>query len=136
MALAVFLDAIGEGTQAPIFLLLDLAVLAFDDGLEVGRECVHLLRADVLARDQEMLIESHVRPFVGLRTERAREPASGSDRWDAGRSDIAPIGTPRRPQPPRGGRIADGAGKGKRADKPATVAPLVSGPLTGRTNIP
>ena len=29
---------------------------AFDDGLEVGRQRVHLLRADILARDQEMLI--------------------------------------------------------------------------------
>jgi hypothetical protein len=48
----------------------------------------------------------------------------------------SPLRAPRRPQPPRGGRIADGAGKGKRADKPATLGPLVSGPLTGCTKIP
>ena len=43
MALAVLLDAIGKSAQAPIFLLLDLAAFAFDDGLEMGGECVHLL---------------------------------------------------------------------------------------------
>ena len=67
MPLAVLLDAIGEAAQAPIFLLLDLAVLSFDDGLEVGRQRVHLLRADVLARDQEMLVQSHVRSFSSVR---------------------------------------------------------------------
>src|SRR6185437_7999068 len=64
MALAVFLDAIGKSAQAPIFLLLDLAAFAFDDGFEVGRQRVHLLRADVLARDQEMLVKSHVPSFA------------------------------------------------------------------------
>ena len=61
MALAVLLDAIGETTQAPIFLIIDLAAFALDDGLEVGCKRVHLLRADILARDQEMLVKSHVR---------------------------------------------------------------------------
>ena len=63
MPLAVLLDAIGQSAQAPIFLLLDLAAFAFDDGLEMGGQCVHLLRADILARDQEMLVKSHVRSF-------------------------------------------------------------------------
>jgi hypothetical protein len=39
--LAVLLDAVGKVAQAPIFLLLDLAALAFDDGLEMGGERVH-----------------------------------------------------------------------------------------------
>ena len=43
MPLAVLLDAIGKPAQAPIFLLLDLAAFAFDDGFEVGRQRVHLL---------------------------------------------------------------------------------------------
>ncbi len=43
MPLAVLLDAIGEAAQSPIFLLLDLAAFAFDDGFEMGRERVHLL---------------------------------------------------------------------------------------------
>ena len=62
MALAVLLDAVGEAAKAPIFLLLDLAAFAFDDGFEVGGERVDRLRADILARDQEMLVKSHV-PF-------------------------------------------------------------------------
>ena len=56
MALAVLLDAVGEAAQAPIFLLLDLAAFGFDDGFQVGRERVHRLRADVLARDQHVLV--------------------------------------------------------------------------------
>ena len=63
MPLAILLDAIGKSAQAPIFLLFDFAALAFDDGLEVGRKCIDLLRADILARDQEMLVKSHVRSF-------------------------------------------------------------------------
>ncbi len=59
MALAVFFDAEGKRAQAPIFLLLDLAAFGFDDGLQVGRQRVHRLRADVLARNQHVLIESH-----------------------------------------------------------------------------
>src|SRR5262249_42680683 len=61
MPLAILLDAISEPAQAPIFLLLDFAAAALNDGLEMGGERVHRLRADILARDQEMLIKSHVR---------------------------------------------------------------------------
>ena len=75
MALAVLLDAIRQTAQAPIFLLLDLAAFAFDDGLEVGRQCVHLLRADILARDQKMLVKSHLAfPFLWPRNEGGRDP--------------------------------------------------------------
>ena len=56
--------AIGERAQAPIFLLLDLAALGFDDGLQMGRKRVDRLRADILARDQHVLVKSHERSFL------------------------------------------------------------------------
>src|ERR1700722_12713009 len=75
MPLAVLVDAISKSAQAPIFLLLDLAAFAFDDGLEMGGQCVDLLRADVLAGDQEMLVKSHLLPFpFGPRNEAGRDP--------------------------------------------------------------
>src|SRR5258708_11004737 len=48
MALAVLLDAVRQAAQAPIFLLLDPAAFAFDDGLEMGGQCVHLDRKSVV----------------------------------------------------------------------------------------
>ncbi len=88
MPLAVLLDAIGKSAQAPIFLLLDLAAFAFDDGLEVGGQCVHLLRADILARDQEMLVKSHLLPFpFGRGTKAGRVPSFALAR--PGRATIA-----------------------------------------------
>src|ERR1700743_3971031 len=80
MPLAVLLDAIGKSAQAPIFLLLDLAAFAFDDGFEMGGKCVHRLRADVLARDQEMLVKSHVRSLFWLRSDVGRTPGTASAR--------------------------------------------------------
>ncbi|HEY1638033.1 MAG TPA: hypothetical protein VGF62_05880, partial [Rhizomicrobium sp.] len=88
------------------------------DGLEVGRECVHLLRANILARDQEMLVKSHERPFPG-----PAEPVGGEalhpvmDREEAG-----PSGMQRWVKPPsrdreatmEPGRIAGAAGDRKR----------------------
>src|SRR3954466_16097280 len=102
MALAVFLDAIGQATQAPIFLLLDLAAFAFDNGLEVGGQSVHLLRADILARDQKMLVESHLSPFPLVRNESAG--GSRLSPWlvrDAHHAQTLHQEGPGRPQPLR-----------------------------------
>ncbi len=72
MPLAVLLDAVGEAAKAPIFLLFDIAAIALDDGLEMGGEGVDRLRADVLARDQEMLVESHIHSLVWAAVRRGR----------------------------------------------------------------
>jgi hypothetical protein len=60
VAFPVLLDPVGQAPEAPIFVLLDLAALAIQEGLEVGPHRVHQLPADVLARDQEMLVKSHI----------------------------------------------------------------------------
>ena len=82
MPLAILLDTIGKPAQAPVFLLLDFTAFAFDDGLQVRRQRVHLLRADVLARDQEMLVKSHMSvPFSGCGARAGGEPSRVMDRW-------------------------------------------------------
>ncbi len=104
MPLAVLLDAIGKTAQAPIFLLLDLAAFAFDDGLEVGRQRVHLLRADILARDQEMLVKSHVRSLSSAAERRGADTRRRFGSPDPRTMRIPPSKeASRRPQPLRGG---------------------------------
>ena len=89
MPLAVFLDPVGERAQAPIFLLLDLAAFGFDDGLQMGRERVHRLRADVLARDQHVLVESHERSFLwGAALRQGKGPLAHVGSRSAGPSGI------------------------------------------------
>src|SRR5262249_9734152 len=114
-----------QTAQAPIFLLLDLAAFAFDDGLEMGGECVHLLRADVLARDQEMLIKSHLLPFpYRPRNEAGRVPVFALAR--PGRATIAQTLRKRAPADHdrlRGGSIEKRCKKGKSVKKAATGPP-------------
>src|SRR5690606_20875179 len=97
-------DAIGKSAQAPIFLLLDLAAFAFDDGLEMGGQCVHLLRADILARDQKMLVKSHLASLSFGRGTKGRgsAPRLGSSGRRTMRTPSDEEG-PGRPQPLRAG---------------------------------
>src|SRR6202000_930385 len=102
--------AVRHAPKAAVFLLLDLAAFAFDDGLEVGGQCVHLLRADILARDQEMLIESHLVPFHYGRGDSGAGYAPPL--WLARDAHHAQTskGGPGRPRPLRGGSIGKMAG--------------------------
>ena len=72
MPLAVLFDAVGEGAQAPVFALLDLAALALElggDGVGYG---FHLLLSHVVASDEHAFIQWHVwslwlnRPTMGI----------------------------------------------------------------------
>src|SRR4029079_1591083 len=59
VTLAVLLDAIGEGTQAPVLLLGDGATEPGDQVGELGGQGLHLRRRDVLTRNEDILIECH-----------------------------------------------------------------------------
>src|SRR5262249_51706942 len=63
MRLAVLAQTIGEGLHAPLLGLGDLAPHLFDDGLELGGQFLDLLRAGVLAREEDVFVEWHPMPF-------------------------------------------------------------------------
>ncbi len=57
MCLAVLADAEGERLDAPVFGIADeLAAEALDDALESGRHFLDLLRAQILARQIDVLV--------------------------------------------------------------------------------
>src|SRR5947209_11506377 len=71
--LAVLADAEGEGLDAPIFGVADeLAAEAFDDAFEVGRHLLHLLCAEVLARQIDVFVQWHGMPFPCYRSSGAK----------------------------------------------------------------
>ena len=63
MRLAVLLDPVGEGLDAPIFDLADRAAEIGDGGLELLGEGLRLLGGEVLASKENMLVKSHGLPF-------------------------------------------------------------------------
>src|SRR5215510_913096 len=63
MGLAVLTQTVGEGLHAPLLGLGDLATHLFDDGLELGGQFFDLLRAGVLAREEDVFVEWHPMPF-------------------------------------------------------------------------
>ncbi len=65
MRLAVLAQPIGEGLDAPLLELGDLAAHLLDDALELGGQFFDLLRADVLARQEDVFVERHGMPFPG-----------------------------------------------------------------------
>ena len=74
VSLAVLLDAVGEGLQAPVLDPADLAAVRFDHTLVLFDESVDLLGGHVLAGQEYMFVESHVAlPF--LRLIHTRKPA-------------------------------------------------------------
>src|SRR5262249_33663585 len=62
--LAVLLDAESEALEPPIFGLADGPALTFDDCPEFLHQPFDLLRGDVLARQEHMLIKRHGLPFL------------------------------------------------------------------------
>src|SRR4029077_2827203 len=59
MRLAVLLDAEGEALEPPIFGLADGPAATFDDRAVLLHQAFDLLRGDVLARQEHMLIKRH-----------------------------------------------------------------------------
>ena len=77
MRLAILAHPKGEGLDAPILGLGDRSSHLINDALELRRQFFDLLRADVLARDINMLVERH-RPFPPFKPIPALSPSSPS----------------------------------------------------------
>jgi len=71
MGLAILVDAIRQGLQAPRLDLGDGAALGGDKGLELLGERLDLLRGHVLTRNEHVLVKSHNEPFF-VSTKRPR----------------------------------------------------------------
>ena len=56
---AVLADAVGEGLQAPIFVLGDFAAHLPDDTGQLGGQFLDLLRAQILARKVDVFVQRH-----------------------------------------------------------------------------
>src|ERR1700727_526160 len=80
MSLAVLLDAEGKRLQTPRLDLGDGAAEGGDLGLDLLRQRLNLLLRDVLAHQEDMLVESHFGPFQ-LAASHAEpfEPGKGSN---------------------------------------------------------
>ena len=61
--LAVLAQPVGERLDAPLLGLGDLAAHLLDDADELGGQFLDLLRADVLARKEDVFVERHEMPF-------------------------------------------------------------------------
>jgi hypothetical protein len=64
MCLAVLLDAVREGLEAPIFGLADRAAILLEDGAEALHKGLDLLGRDILACQEYLLIKRHGSPFL------------------------------------------------------------------------
>ena len=62
--LAVLLDAVGEGLQAPRLDLGDLAAGALDDALELLDKRLDLLGRHILSRHEYVFVQRHLMPFL------------------------------------------------------------------------
>ena len=71
MPLAVLLDPVGHGAQAPGLLLGHRTAEVFDDFFESVGQAVDLGRRNVLARDEHALVKSHV--LISLRIVSTRQ---------------------------------------------------------------
>src|SRR5205814_8315105 len=78
--LAVLAHAVGEGANAPVLGLGDLAAGLFDNAGHLGRQFFHLLGARVLTREKNMLIKRHGGPFLALAWLPASSPSRPSER--------------------------------------------------------
>jgi hypothetical protein len=57
--LAVLLDAVGQGLEAPVFYAPDLATIRFDDTLVLFDEGINLLGGHILPGKEYMFVKSH-----------------------------------------------------------------------------
>jgi hypothetical protein len=60
---AVLANAVGEGLQAPILVLCDLATHLSDYPGQLRGQFLNLLRAQVLARKVDVFVQRHEMPF-------------------------------------------------------------------------
>jgi hypothetical protein len=64
--LAVLLDPVGEGLQAPVLDPANLAAACRDDALETFNELIDLLLRQILPGKKYMFVKSHFLPFFIL----------------------------------------------------------------------
>ena len=69
MRLAVALDLVGQALEAPGLGLGDLALVGFDNLGSCGSQRIDLRLAQILARQEDMLVKRHALPF-SIRTDR------------------------------------------------------------------
>jgi hypothetical protein len=91
MRLAVLLDPIGQGLDAPIFDLLDRSAKRGDRILELPGQGLHLLRGDVLAGKINVLGERHF-PVRRLTLLDAKEVGGQLTEFEDEPAVIEPIG--------------------------------------------
>src|SRR5262249_37480161 len=94
--LAVLAHAVGQGLDAPVLGLGDLAAEPLDHALVLGGELIDLLRRQVLARQEDVFVQWHVLPFR-LRLGPAPSPSCPCGRREkkaqkAGTRDVGPTG--------------------------------------------
>ena len=96
MRLTVFLDAEGKRLDPPIFGIADdFSVILLDHALVLGGQFFDLLRGHILAREENVLVKRHEKPFQFVRQSGA-EP----------------------PEPRKGSKILEGGNTGRRAIRP------------------
>ena len=83
MRLAVLLDAVGEGLDAPHLGLLDLAAVLLDDALVLVDHRLDLLGRHVLASHEDVFVERHIGPFSRLSSSLDALMSSEASRFDA-----------------------------------------------------
>ncbi|CAD5257616.1 conserved hypothetical protein [Bosea sp. 62] len=74
--LAVLLDAIAQRLHTPVLDLGDGTAIRLDDALELLDKGLDLLRADILPREQNVLVQCHDWPFFVHRFRSTRSPPS------------------------------------------------------------
>src|ERR1700734_482675 len=78
MRLAVLAQPVGQGFHAPVFVFGDGPAETLDDALQLRGQFLDLLRAGVLARKIDVLIERHECPFLLPSLTSAPSPSSPS----------------------------------------------------------
>ena len=105
MRLAVLAQTIGEGLDAPLLGLGDLAPHLLENALELGGKVFDLLRAGILARQEDVFVEGHRYAFPCVMLLPAQSPSSlfgkGSKARKAGTRDAGPSGPAARYSPKR-----------------------------------
>ena len=96
MRLAGLAQTVGEGLHAPLLGLDDLASHLLENARELGGQVFDLLRARILARQEDVFVEGHRYAFPCVMLLPAQSPSSpfgkGSNAQKAGTRDAGPSG--------------------------------------------
>ena len=79
MALALFLDWVGEIAKAPVLVPVNLAFILIDDLCHVLDKRLNLLRRDIRTGHEHLLVKRHCIPFLYMR----RCHRESEHRWSA-----------------------------------------------------